>query len=346
MIALNEYSKSHNYINPQFDTWIYVNAPMFIVRTDDNFTRYTHRKSVKIDKGVSFDIYNVLNEPIAVKIIKDTFDSLQSLPDYFSGIDGANEDVIFTHFRGTSNERQIIFTKFKEYYQSIGYRVLTTDTDHNRFNRSAARNTAAMVCPTQVLVILDADVFIPKEVLEESIETSKKSNGVIKPSHCMVEYRSDYEYKDFDVNQRLLEVKQKEAFSKEEIERKYTTGECFFENLTEEPDPTKYLGIINYQGYAFIQRTVFWLGMDETFEEYGNEDSAYLGCVEKVLNFPVTYQSYTPSFAIPHKYYGDKWSETSFHKFISMYEKLNVEQTLEELKKNAYYGHYGKFTHL
>jgi hypothetical protein len=35
----------------------------------------------------------------------------------------------------------------------------------------------------------------------------------------MVEYRSDYEYKDFDVNQRLLEVKQKEAFSKEEIER-------------------------------------------------------------------------------------------------------------------------------
>jgi hypothetical protein len=347
MIALDAYSKSPSYVNSVFDTWIYVNAPMFIVRTDNHFTRYTHRKAIKIDKGVNFSIYNVTNEPIAVKVLKDTFDTLQHTPIFLDGnLDKIS--IIFTPFRGASNRRQAIFNKFKEYYESIGYKVLTTDTDHDFFNRSAARNTAAMVSPKQVVAILDADFFIDKDVLDASVAEAAQYNGVIKPSYCAVHHQSNYSIDDIskvDVKERLLEIKNKEEFSKEAVERHLQNRESYFFSSSEGQDLTNYMGELGYQGFAFIQRTVFWLGQDETFVEYGNEDSTYLECVRRVLDVPVKYLSYTPSFSLPHERY-DQWNETSFHKAITLYNTRNTEALLDLLKRNAYYGHYGKFTHL
>ena len=348
MIALDAYSKSPSYVNSMFDTWLYVNAPMFIVRTDNHFTRYTHRKAIKIDKGVNFNIYNVTNEPIAVKILKDTFDDLRHEPSFLDhNIFEAR--ILFTPFRGTSNGRQAIFNKFKEYYESIGYKVFTTDTDHDFFNRSAARNTAAMVSPKQVVAILDADVFIDKEVLDEAVEEAALYNGVIKPSHCVVQYRSEYstdEINKIDVKERLLEIKNREDFSTETIEKRLKNGDSYFFNVNDENDPTNYIGALNYQGFVFIQRAVFWLGQDETFVEYGNEDSTYLQCVRRVLDVPVKYLSYTPSFSLPHAHREDQWNETSFHKSFAVYDIKDNEALLELLKRNAYYGHYGKFTSL
>lgn len=348
MIALDAYSKSPSYVNPLFDTWLYVNAPMFIVRTDNHFTRYTHRKAIKIDKGVNFSIYNVSNEPVAVKMLKDTSDNLEHEPSFLDS-DVSETGILFTPFRGTSSGRQAIFNKFKEYYELVGYKVFTTDTDHDFFNRSAARNTAAMVSPKQVVAILDADVFIDKDVLDEAVAEAARYNGVIKPSHCVVQYQSEYlidQISKIDVKERLLEIKNREDFSAEAVEKRLQNRESYFFNVSEEYDPTNYIGALNYQGFVFIQRAVFWLGQDETFVEYGNEDSTYLRCVQLVLNAPVKYLSYTPSFSIPHAYREDNWNETSFHKSIAVYANKNIEALLDLLKRNAYYGHYGKFTHL
>ena len=347
MIALDAYSKSPSYVNSVFDTWIYVNAPMFIVRTDNHFTRYTHRKAIKIDKGVNFSIYNVTNEPIAVKVVKDAFDTLQNIPIFLDGnLDKIS--ILFTPFRGVSNGRQAIFNKFKEYYESIGYKVLTTDTDHDFFNRSAARNTAAMVSPKQVVAILDADFFIDKDVLDASVAEADQYNGVIKPSYCVVQHQSNYSIDNInkvDVKERLLEIKNKEEFSEEAVKKHLQNSELYWFSSSEGQDSTNYLGELGYPGFAFIQKTVFWLGQDETFVEYGNEDLTYLDCAKQVLDAPVKYLSYTPSFSLPHGI-DDQWNETSFHKSLAIYSNKDNEALLELLKRNAYYGHYGKFTSL
>jgi hypothetical protein len=205
-----------------------------------------------------------------------------------------------------------------------------------------------MVSPKQVIAILDADIFIDKEVLDEAVKESASYIGVIKPSYGVVQYQSNYsidEINNLDVKEKLSEIRNKEEFSKEAVEEYLQNKELYLLDVDKTDEPVDYFWILDYPGFVFIQRSVFWLGQDETFVEYGNEDSTYLECVKQVLAAPVKYLKYIPSFSLSHAHQ-DGWNETNLHKSIAIYSNKDNEALLELLKRNAYYGHYGKFTSL
>lgn len=326
MLVLDKFSKSPLLIC-EIDMWLYVNSEMFIVRTNDHFQRYERSKAIKIPANTKFSVYNVSMEPIACKWHQDFTPALTQLEDDLE----RTGKYVYTIFRGVSRKRTRIFLKFKEYYEKLGYRVFTADTDHDLFNRAAARNTLAMVCPTPVLPILDADVFIGEKQLEEAITKAREVETV-----CRVGFRAS-NYHTEDVESFSIEDALKESEEITDKAGKQGWGDRVM--LNEANDFVQ----INYPGCVFIQNSLYWLGMDEELNEYGNEDSNYLRCALTILGEPVTLDGPPLVHLTGHTQVMDSWSAKNSVKEF-MYVPLGADAIVERLTQKAHYGLYGRFT--
>lgn len=87
-------------------------------------------------------------------------------------------------WRGTTPERVLIFETVRTWWESNGFRVVTGDSGHARFNRAASRNAAVELATTNEVIVADADT-VPAD-----IETVHRA--VVLAQHAMVFPFRDY----------------------------------------------------------------------------------------------------------------------------------------------------------
>lgn len=146
--------------------------------------------------------------------------------------------------------------------------VLLSDSDTHEFNRSRARNLGALSSSSEIIVISDADLFVPIPQLEAAIDKAQTYRNQIRP------------FSEFGhMNRRSTEFFMSQPVPEEISESKFRSMSTVWPGL---------------HGGTFVMNRELWLsvgGMDENFTGWGGEDNAfnirceqYLGCPVGVLD--------------------------------------------------------------
>lgn len=157
-----------------------------------------------------------------------------------------NQDIIIPWRDAGCIYRRRHFEYLYDYY-SQQYNVIVGDND-GEFNRSAARNNGVEQSTSDVVVVIDADNYIPFDQIEYSIRMAKRRNNMVKPFQSfgyLTEKSTDY----------------------------------FYENGKFEEEP-EFIGFSahGFNGGAYVLKKELWLkvgGMDENFIGWGAEDDAF-----------------------------------------------------------------------
>jgi hypothetical protein len=145
-----------------------------IVQTNTLFTKYFYTKEVTITGGTLFSVYNCSTDDLIIELdISSCIVVKEEYSDY---------QCIGTGRIRKGKERLSIFNRFLDHYSLLGYRVLTADTDHPKFNRAASRNVLASIFPNNVMVLIDGDTFYSKEQIEKAIEYAQDNDVIVKPT--------------------------------------------------------------------------------------------------------------------------------------------------------------------
>ena len=165
-------------------------------------------------------------------------------------------------------------------YYSKYYDIIIGDNDGD-FNRSAARNSGVDKCESEVVVVIDADNYIPINQIENAIRSAKRSNFLVKPFNWfgyLTEPSTDLFY-EFN---GLLDF------------------------VPEFVDPPQQ----DFTGGAYVIKKVLWKdigGMDEGFVGWGAEDDAFhLLCINSGIRVKYVegydYHLYHPAHRVTSEY--------------------------------------------
>ena len=172
-ITIKSFSKTLLYVS-QVDIFIQVIEGTPTVRTNNLFTKYLYTKEIHIPSGTLFSVYNCCAEDLIVElditnctVIKKEYEDYQ---------------YIGTGKIRKGEDRLNIFNKFINHYSSLGYKILTADTDHEEFNRAASRNVLASVFPNKVIVLIDGDAFYSKDQIDTAVKHAENNDVIVKPT--------------------------------------------------------------------------------------------------------------------------------------------------------------------
>jgi hypothetical protein len=172
-ITVKSFSKTLLYVS-QVDVSIQVAQGTPTVRTNTLFTKYFYTKEIHIPSGTLFSVYNCCAEDLIIEldtagcsIVKEEYDDCQ---------------YIGTGRIRKGKDRLSIFDKFMDHYSSLGYKILTADTDHLEFNRAASRNVLASVFPNKVIVLVDGDAFYSRDQIDTAVRYAEKNDVIVKPT--------------------------------------------------------------------------------------------------------------------------------------------------------------------
>lgn len=164
-------------------------------------------------------------------------------------------------FRPRCEWRKKTFPLVQQAYRDIlpAVEQITVDTDHEVFNRAAARNKCVRMAGDGVVVIADADILPNREALLSAIEAAKDGG-----MHLGYDY-----YR---------------ALMRESTERLLLRGG--------DPDtlPISHDSTDSTAGIIVIRADEWWKagGMDERFHGWGAEDTAF-ACQARTLLGPLTW---------------------------------------------------------
>lgn len=144
-----------------------------------------------------------------------------------------------------------------DYYVAAGLGpVVYGDSDHEQFNRSAARNAAARASGADVLVFLDADALVTPGAIQSAARVARDTGRLVKPFR-----RAGFLTQEG--TRRLLE------------EGRWPRTPDTEHGLTDD-----------FVGLGWVIRADSFAkmgGWDEAFEGYGGEDNAFTRACEVVL---------------------------------------------------------------
>jgi len=85
-----------------------------------------------------------------------------------------------------TDDRTPAFEYVRKWWEDYGYHIILGDTDHEKFNLSAARNAAVKQATTGLVIVADADTIPDALALETAILACQRHGGVWWP---FTEYR-------------------------------------------------------------------------------------------------------------------------------------------------------------
>lgn len=145
------------------------------------------------------------------------------------------------------------FNFLYKYYSKFA-NVIVSDSSFKNFNRAEARNNGVRESKSKNIAIIDADNFIKIDQILNAVCLSQESEKVIRPFNSI------------------------HYLSEQATERFYQSPEQFIPKFDDYV--YMYPSMIGYKnsGGAFVLKKTTWEligGMDEKFEEWGLEDSAF-----------------------------------------------------------------------
>lgn len=179
-------------------------------------------------------------------------------------------------------------------FYSREFDVVVGDNE-GEFSRSGARNAGAAKSDSEVLVIVDADNYIPIEQIRLAIKYARRRRGLVKPS------------KFFGY------------LTEEATDRFYESGE-----IQKIGDMYMSPPVMNFSGGAYVIRKDLYEevgGFDEEFKGYGAEDDAFHAlCVSKLGRVSyvggMNYHLYHPAYRV-----------TSIENYQRLVDKYNFSKS-------------------
>lgn len=263
-----EFEKTNYFINNEFDIYINVKRGWPIVRTENHFIKYSISRYIYIPKGTKFSIYCGKCYVLEIEVDELSWSKNQIVEEEF-----LNKQYIGAGYIRQGYERSKIDKVFKDYYSNLGYEIITADTDHESFNRSAFRNVLATVFPNEIMIILDNDGFYTKDQLNNAVKHAAEDDIVVKPTNRILQVNY---FDNFDPNELRKEfdkINLKEIDISTNIKRSY--NDYIYE----------YYGL--YTGIGWVLKTKLWPGMDERCIGWGHEDLIFQHSVAMTIgNMP------------------------------------------------------------
>jgi len=104
-----------------------------------------------------------------------------------------NRPVVAIPFRATNPIRAANHELTVQYYEELGFRVISSDSDPDQpFNVSQARNRAvALAEPWDVVVVADADTLLDRDPLEEAIDLAVQHGSLVRTIGALWLQRED-----------------------------------------------------------------------------------------------------------------------------------------------------------
>lgn len=140
-------------------------------------------------------------------------------------------------------------------WESAGYTVISADSGHDPFNRSASRNAGAAATDAEVLIFADADAVLEMSSVEWAVRAARRAPGLVKPF-----FRA--------------------GFLTAEASRLYLDGDPLVEEFVSPP-------VNEFSGLAWVIRRELLDrlgGFDEAFVGYGGEDDAFMHVADALLS--------------------------------------------------------------
>ena len=164
-------------------------------------------------------------------------------------------------------------------YESHFSNIILCDSSKDEFNRAEARNAGVRKSTADIVVVTDADLFVPVSQIEEAIVIAETFDGQIKP---------------FTAFGHLSEASTQYFLAKGDYA---SITEAQFDTLS-----TLWPGV---HGGTFVMRRELWDpigGMDEAFTGWGGEDNAFnILCSSKLKEPLLTLDGYAFHLFHPHR---------------------------------------------
>ena len=135
---------------------------------------------------------------------------------------------------------------------SKNFSVTLSDSPGKEFNRAAARNSGVFASKADIVVVTDADLFVPVSQISRAISEASKQSAQIRPF-------SEFGHMG-------------------EMATRYFMDSGPYTEITKDQFETLSVLWPGIHGGTFVMRRDLWLkvgGMDENFVGWGGEDNAF-----------------------------------------------------------------------